>query len=46
MSYSLSPSTGKRFSSLENVQIISGAHPASYSMNTEGSFQRVKWLRE
>jgi hypothetical protein len=33
---------GSNFSFLHNVQIFSGAHPASSPMDTEGSFLGVK----
>jgi len=32
----------REFSPLQNVQTNSGAHPASYSMGTEGSFSGGK----
>jgi len=35
----------KNFSLLQSAQIASGAHPAFYSVGTEGYFPRVKWSR-
>jgi hypothetical protein len=36
------PGRGKRFSSPQNVQPSFGAHPASYSVGTGGSFSGIK----
>jgi hypothetical protein len=37
------PRKGQEVSPLHVVQTDSGAHPASYLMDTGGSFPRVKW---
>jgi hypothetical protein len=38
------PSRGRDFSLLHSVQTDSGAHPASYPMDTRALFSGVKWL--